>query len=100
MNIRFEYSPENFSESNINTAVKVCDAVIKAYESSKTAKSGGADSVADIGNNVFSAVWSTLKTPVLEALKGVFDTFANAMQEFLNFLFKPLTDFIDLLPFC
>ena len=76
------------------------DAVIAAYESNSVAKNDGMDSVADIGDNVFSAIWATLKTPVLDAIKGVFDTFANAMQEFLNFLFKPLTDFIDLLPFC
>ena len=73
------------------------DAVIAAYDSTRTAKSSGQDSINDIGGSFLSVVFGAIKAPLIETLKNVINGIGDAFFSFLDFLFKPIT---ELFPFC
>lgn len=74
--------------------------VIAAYEKTTTAKDDGQSAIADLGKNVFNAAWTTLKTPIFDAIKNAFNKFASTIQNILNTIFQPVFSIFDKIPSC
>ena len=74
--------------------------VCQAFEKNYSAKYDGQSAIVDLGKNVASAAWTTLKTPVLDALKDAFNKFASTIQNILNTIFQPVFSIFDKIPSC